>query len=194
MWDMVPRKVLVALDSSPCEAALRFGVAEACRRGCGLHLVHVARMALRDQLVAPGVYPAIDSMAAENAELLGQLADVSLGAPNEASAAFVLRFLKSNPTLDRPARNEYLHHVVRYSSVDQLPQAYTLARDWDAGLNARDGTPASIPACYCPLQRACPAGAGLTVRSAPSVTYGTRPRAAMRAAVDCAQASSSGAQ
>ena len=46
MWDMEPRKVLVAVDSVDCEAALEYAVAEARRRGCGLHLVHVARPAL----------------------------------------------------------------------------------------------------------------------------------------------------
>jgi nucleotide-binding universal stress UspA family protein len=43
MWDMEPRKVLVAVDSVDCEAALEYAVAEATRRGCGIHLVHVAR-------------------------------------------------------------------------------------------------------------------------------------------------------
>jgi nucleotide-binding universal stress UspA family protein len=46
MWDMEPRKVLVAVDSVDCEAALQYAVTEARRRGCGIHLVHVARPAL----------------------------------------------------------------------------------------------------------------------------------------------------
>jgi nucleotide-binding universal stress UspA family protein len=46
MWDMEPRKVLVAVDSVDCEAALEYAVAEVRRRGCGLHLVHVARPVL----------------------------------------------------------------------------------------------------------------------------------------------------
>jgi nucleotide-binding universal stress UspA family protein len=46
MWDMEPRKILVAVDSGDCEAALVYAVAEARRRGCGLHLVHVARPAM----------------------------------------------------------------------------------------------------------------------------------------------------
>ena len=33
MWDMEPRKILVAVDSD-CDAALRYAVAEARRRGC----------------------------------------------------------------------------------------------------------------------------------------------------------------
>src|SRR5262245_24566845 len=46
MWDIEPRKVLVGVESDDCEAALQYAVAEARRRGCGIHLVHVARPAL----------------------------------------------------------------------------------------------------------------------------------------------------
>ena len=46
MWDMEPRKVLVGVDTSSREAALQYAVAEARRRGCGIHLVHVARPVL----------------------------------------------------------------------------------------------------------------------------------------------------
>ena len=43
MWDMNPPKVLVGVEDVGCEAALRYAVAEAVRRGCGIHLLHVAR-------------------------------------------------------------------------------------------------------------------------------------------------------
>ena len=43
MWDMEPRKVLVGVDRSDSEAALQYAVVEAIRRGCGIHVVHVAR-------------------------------------------------------------------------------------------------------------------------------------------------------
>ena len=46
MWDVKPRKVLVGIESDECEAALQYAVAEARRRGCGIHLAHVARPAL----------------------------------------------------------------------------------------------------------------------------------------------------
>jgi nucleotide-binding universal stress UspA family protein len=46
MWDIEPRKVLVGIESGDCEAALQYAVAEARRRGCGIHLVHVARPTL----------------------------------------------------------------------------------------------------------------------------------------------------
>ena len=43
MWDMEPRKVLVGVESEDCDAVLQYAVAEARRRGCGVHLAHVAR-------------------------------------------------------------------------------------------------------------------------------------------------------
>lgn len=45
MFDTVPRKILVAIESSDSEAALQYAVREMIRRGCGVHLVHVARAA-----------------------------------------------------------------------------------------------------------------------------------------------------
>ena len=46
MWDIEPRKILVAVDLPDPEAALQYAVGAASRRGCGIHLVHVARPAL----------------------------------------------------------------------------------------------------------------------------------------------------
>ena len=45
MWDMEPRKILVAVDSD-CDAALQYAVAEALRRGCGIHVTRVDRPAI----------------------------------------------------------------------------------------------------------------------------------------------------
>lgn len=42
MWDTTPRKILVGVESEDCEAALHVAAAEARRRGCGVHLMHVA--------------------------------------------------------------------------------------------------------------------------------------------------------
>ena len=41
MWDMVPRKVLVGIETADCLPALSLAAEEAVRRGCGVHLVHV---------------------------------------------------------------------------------------------------------------------------------------------------------
>ena len=41
MWDMVPRKVLVGIETADCLPALRQAAEEAVRRTCGVHLLHV---------------------------------------------------------------------------------------------------------------------------------------------------------
>jgi len=41
MWDMKPRKILVAVESAECDAALELAAQEARRRRCGVHLMHV---------------------------------------------------------------------------------------------------------------------------------------------------------
>jgi nucleotide-binding universal stress UspA family protein len=42
MWDMVPLKILVAVDQVGGEAAIEYAAHDAVRRGCGVHVVHVA--------------------------------------------------------------------------------------------------------------------------------------------------------
>ena len=51
MWDMEPPKVLVAVDSSFSDAALQYAVADARRRGCGIHVVHVDRLTIWSHVV-----------------------------------------------------------------------------------------------------------------------------------------------
>lgn len=41
MWDMTPAKILVAVESADCDAALGLAAAEARKRHCGVHLIHV---------------------------------------------------------------------------------------------------------------------------------------------------------
>jgi putative heme-binding domain-containing protein len=95
------------------------------------HLVHVARMALRDQLAAPGTYDAVEPLAQDDPALFTQLVEVSLGVRNERSAEFVLRYLEASPGLERSVRNNYLHHVVRNLAPDRLGTAYALAFGWE---------------------------------------------------------------
>jgi len=41
VWDMVPRKILVGIETADCLPALSLAAEEAVRRGCGVHLLHV---------------------------------------------------------------------------------------------------------------------------------------------------------
>jgi putative membrane-bound dehydrogenase-like protein len=102
------------------------------------HLVHVARMALRDQLLVEGTYDSVGPLTENDAELAGQLANVSLGNASEPSGRFVLEYLQATPALDAPTRNEYLHHVVRNAIKAELPRAYELAGGWKQNLGPKD--------------------------------------------------------
>ena len=41
VWDMIPRKVVVGVETSDCLPALQAAAQEAARRRCGVHLLHV---------------------------------------------------------------------------------------------------------------------------------------------------------
>lgn len=90
------------------------------------HLIHVARMALRDQLLKPGLYAEVASLVADNRKYLDRLANVSLGVPNADSAALVWQHVQAQP--NGPHRDTYLHHVARYLADDKMPQLYAFAK------------------------------------------------------------------
>ena len=102
------------------------------------HLIHVTRMALRDQLLKPGVYAEIASVVGGNAENLDRLANVSLGVPNGDSAAFVWAQLQVNPAIAKP--DTYLHHVTRHIADDKLPSVFAFALGLQQHLNASEQT------------------------------------------------------
>jgi len=89
------------------------------------HLIHVTRMALRDQLLPEGAYDEVTPLFASDPELAERLANVSLGVPTEASAKFVLAHLKEQP--QNGAREAYLHQAARYLPEVELSAAFELA-------------------------------------------------------------------
>ncbi len=72
-------------------------------------LVHQARVALRNQLLAPGVYESLGDADPD------RIADVSLGAATPESARWLLSHLRTKPFA--PAQ---LRHVARYGSPEVL--------------------------------------------------------------------------
>jgi putative heme-binding domain-containing protein len=80
-------------------------------------LVYQCRMALRNQLLAPGVY---DSLGDADPD---RIANVSVGARTPESAKWLLGYLKTKPL--NPAQ---LHHVIRYGAADTLPSVFELAK------------------------------------------------------------------
>jgi putative heme-binding domain-containing protein len=87
------------------------------------HLVYTLRMALRDQLLLPGIYSQLESMFSESdAAASTQITDVSLGVPTAESAAFVLgRMRRYGEIAQAPER---FAHVIRYIPESELVSAY----------------------------------------------------------------------
>lgn len=76
------------------------------------HLIHVARIALRDQLKRDDVWARLDALMLNQTDL-DDLADVAVAVPSPQAAAFLLsRMRKTEQNLNNLAR--YIHHVARY--------------------------------------------------------------------------------
>ncbi len=95
------------------------------------HLLHVVRMALRDQFLHEATAKAIAARAWDAAQT-SALADVCPGAHNEAAAHFLANVLKQ-ATPGKAARKDYMHAVVRYGSADDRATISAIIRDRFAG-------------------------------------------------------------
>lgn len=80
------------------------------------HLLHVARMALRDHLRPSDAWPKLDSLGLTERDRR-DLADVATGVPSAEAAAYLLRHLQ---TIDERFDNvvRYAHHVARFGTGD----------------------------------------------------------------------------
>ena len=104
------------------------------------HLIQTCRIALRDQLAAPGMYVRLNHTPVPGGDLKlrGEMADVSLGVPTADSARFLLEYIEItpkndaelldvrraahfiggwNPTEDRSRLADFVHHVGPISSA-----------------------------------------------------------------------------
>ncbi|HEY2840884.1 MAG TPA: c-type cytochrome [Pirellulales bacterium] len=102
-----------------------------------LNLIHVARMALRDQLLQPGVYARAAELTAASPADGARLAEVSLGVRNADSAAFLLGYLKGNEIADDARLAEYLHDTARYVAEDRTAEVTALAQKFAQASPAR---------------------------------------------------------
>ena len=82
-------------------------------------LLHAARMALRDNLLAPGGYTEAAKLTATDAQLADKIADVSLGAKTPEAAEFLLAHL-GRTKLQGARSGEFLRHAVLYLSPEKL--------------------------------------------------------------------------
>ena len=101
------------------------------------HLVHVTRMALRDQLLTEGVYAQLAELVGNDPQQLDRLANVSLGVPNATAAEFLWRQIQAEPA--RTGREAYWQHVTRRIDEPLLAEVYALALQQTA-LSAGDQT------------------------------------------------------
>jgi len=92
------------------------------------NLVHVARMALRDQLAAGEVLAAVDDAVLQEQGNAGRLLDVSLGVPSAASARFILQQLPAGK-FDRGRLDTLVAHTCRYLDETKLGDALTKLPD-----------------------------------------------------------------
>jgi putative heme-binding domain-containing protein len=101
------------------------------------HLLHVVRMALRDQLLPPSVWDKAVSEAADERDARA-LADVTLGVPTPPAADFLLWYLRRH-TESRERTADMVHHVARYGTpavTDALLDFVRRYRPEDLGLQA----------------------------------------------------------
>jgi putative heme-binding domain-containing protein len=91
------------------------------------HLVHVARMALRDQLQLADVWPGLETLQLSERDRR-DLADVATGVHTTQAAAYLLDHLKH---YEEPMDNRlrYAHHIARYGA----PELMTALVAWAAG-------------------------------------------------------------
>jgi putative heme-binding domain-containing protein len=79
------------------------------------HLIHVARMALRDQLKTGGAWASLKTLRLSDRDRR-DLADVALGVPSAAAAAFLM---EERNTVQESQENlmRHVHHVARYGAA-----------------------------------------------------------------------------
>ncbi len=118
------------------------------------HLIHVCRIALRDQLAVPGMYTRLghSPVFAGDSVLRGRMAEVSLGIPEPDAARFLLEYIDSAPKdehqsldkvrhsthftgdwnqpSDRSRLADFVHHVARYLPPPELPKLFVALRNW----------------------------------------------------------------
>jgi putative heme-binding domain-containing protein len=89
------------------------------------HLIHVVRMALRDQLETSEVWSKLDTLSLSERERR-DIADVATGVHSPQAAAFLLAHLNRS---DEPQANllRFVHHIARYGAPDSMRNLAVLA-------------------------------------------------------------------
>ncbi len=152
MWDMVPPKVLVAVDQEGGDAALEYAAHDAVRRGCGVHVVHVAGPAWRAACVLDDVVlleselrdrgqAVLAAAAARTEHLLGVLAPDD----DRLSVSTELAHGSAVATLDRLSPHACLA-VLEHRGMGPTGETETATMSVTAGVAAGSHCPtAAVP-------------------------------------------------
>ncbi len=90
------------------------------------HLIHVVRMALRDQFLAPEIWSRLETLAL-SARDRRDVADIATGVHSTEAAAFLLADLKRTELpLDTLLR--FVHHVARYGAPESARELVFLSK------------------------------------------------------------------
>jgi putative heme-binding domain-containing protein len=168
-WDMAEREVVLA-GLKDGDADVRRAAADALGRhpqadnvrpllelrhavaSDDTHLLHVVRLALRDQLLDPSAWSKLP-LASWPQRDARAIADVALGVPSAEAGAFLLDHLRGDPE-DHERLLDAVHHIARYGAApvtasllefvrrhrrDDLGLQAALARALDQGTQERGG-------------------------------------------------------
>ncbi len=104
------------------------------------HLLHVVRMALRNQLIPSENFSKLGNLSESQSRAI---ADVAVAIPSEAAAAFLLETLDASKQ-NAATLNRYLRHAARYAPTEAAPKLAkfvraAFAKDLDSQLSLFKG-------------------------------------------------------
>ena len=91
------------------------------------HLIHVVRMALRDQLRPASAWPFLETLNLNEREAR-DIADVALGVPTAESARFLMAYV-SRVAESRAELDRHVHHIARHGEGDVTTTLLAFVRD-----------------------------------------------------------------
>jgi putative heme-binding domain-containing protein len=100
------------------------------------HLIHTARMALRDQLLVSGMYQQIVALLETKPDHRERIADISLGVRNAEAAAYLADFAAQGD-LGEGRLAECLHDAVRYCANERFAETIERGQAIAAGSYTR---------------------------------------------------------
>ena len=100
------------------------------------HLIHVVRMALRDNFQAMGDIEQVSEDYARQVDTQRRLADISLGLRTEEASRFLLDHLQSG-NVESQRLGEFVHHAARYLDSDSLSELYLFAKTFQTKESSR---------------------------------------------------------